>query len=180
MILEGDNMNAEALISFASAMFAILNPTGAIFSKTTTPTKTTRTMSDKFDQCCRRFKEEIRTAEARLEQVGRQAESATEHGVDALEARLKEAEAKCDAAREHASEAGHRLKQFLEEKKDTAIAKFEDWKTDHDISKIEKHADKTEQQALDTIVLAAFAILEAEVAIVDALKARKMAIEVAG
>jgi hypothetical protein len=137
-------------------------------------------MSEKLDQCCKRFKEEIRTAETHLEQVGRHVESATEHGVDALELRLKEAEAKCDASRDHASQAGLRIKQFLEEKKEGAISWLENWKTDRDISKLEKHADKREQQALDAIALAAFAILEAEVSLVEALKARKVAIEVAG
>ena len=137
-------------------------------------------MSDKLDQCCKRFKEEIRTAEVHLEQVGRHVESATENGVDALELRLKEAEAKCEASREHATQAGLRLKQFLEEKKDAAVSRFEDWKTDRDISKLEKHADKSEQQALDAIAFAAFAILEAEVALVEALKTRKIAIEIAG
>jgi hypothetical protein len=145
----------------------------------TNPTKE-NIMSDKLNQYCKRFEEEIRTAEAHLEQVGSHVESATEHGVDALELRLKEAEAKCDASREHASQAGLRIKHFLEEKKEATVSKFEDWKTNRDITKLEKHADKSEQQALDAITLAAFAIMEAEISLVEALKARKIAIEVAG
>jgi DnaJ-class molecular chaperone len=50
-----------------------------------------------------------------------------------------------------ATEAGERMKQFLAEAKDPAIAKFEDWRTDRDIAKIEKHAGKAEQQAVDAI-----------------------------
>jgi len=46
--------------------------------------------------------------------------------------------------------------------------------------KLEKDADKKEQCAVDAVVVAAYALLEAEVAIVEALKARKIAIEVAG
>jgi hypothetical protein len=137
-------------------------------------------MSDKLDQYIKRFRERISTAEAHLKEVAGHVESATEHGVDTLEVHLKEAEAKCDASREQASQAGLRLKQFLEEKKESSVSKFEDWKTDRDISKLEKHADKSEQQALDAIALAAFAILEAEVSFVEALRARKIAIEVAG
>ena len=38
----------------------------------------------------------------------------------------------------------------------------------------------TEQGAVDAVIVAAYALLEAEVAIVEALKARKVAIEVAG
>ena len=137
-------------------------------------------MSDKLDQCCKRLNEEIKTAETHLQQVGHHLASATENDVESLELRLKEAVAKCDAKREHAAQAGRRIKQFLEDTKNSAVAKIEDWKTDREIGKLEKHADKREQQAVDAIVVAAFAILEAEVAIVEALKARKTAIEVAG
>lgn len=137
-------------------------------------------MSEKLNQCCNRFKEEIKTAETHLKHAGDHVVSATESGVDALEVRLKEAVTQCDAKRDHAAQAGERVKQFLEETKDNAVSIFEEWKTNREISKIEKHADKAEEHAADAIVLAAFAILEAEVAIVDALKARKTAIEVAG
>lgn len=137
-------------------------------------------MNDKLNQCCARLKDEIKEAEAHLQQAGHHLAAATEDGVDALEVRLKDAVAKCDAKREHATQAGQRIKQFLEETKDNAVARFEDWKTNREIAKIEKHADQKEQQAVDAIVVAAFAILEAEVAVVEALKARKMAIEVAG
>ena len=98
----------------------------------------------------------------------------------ALEVRGKEALAKCEAKREEATEAGERIKHFIEETKNMAVTKYEDWKTDREIDKIENHADNAEQQAVDAILLAAYAILKAEVAMVEALKARKIAIEVAG
>jgi hypothetical protein len=137
-------------------------------------------MSEKLEQRCKQFKEKIRAAEVGLDKISHHVESVAEHGVDSLGIQLKEAEAKYEASREHAAAASLRITQFLEEKKDDAVAKFEDWKTDRDIEKIEKQADKKEQQALDAITVAAFAILEAEVSLVDALRARKMAIEVAG
>jgi len=137
-------------------------------------------MSNKLDQCCNRLKAEINTAATCLAQAGHHVSSATEAGVDTLETRLKEALAKCDAQREHAAQSGNRIKQFIEEARQNAVARFEEWKTNREIAKIEKHADQKEQQAVDAIVLAAFALLEAEVAIVEALKARKTAIEVAG
>ena len=137
-------------------------------------------MSERLDQCCNRLKAEIKTAEACLGQAGQHVSSATETGVTALETRLKDALAKCEAQREQAAQAGHRIKQFLEEAKDNAVARFEDWKTNREIAKIEKHADQKEQQAADAIVVAVFALLEAEVAIVEALRARKVAMEVAG
>jgi hypothetical protein len=137
-------------------------------------------MSNKLDQCCERFKKEIKLVEAHLGQVSHHVESAAEHGVDALEGRLKEAKAKCEISRRNADEAAGRIKEFLEEKIDSAVTKLEEWKTDRDIEKVEKRADRKEQYAIDLMVLATFAVQGAEVALVDALAARKFATEVAG
>ena len=137
-------------------------------------------MSEHLHQCCNRLKEEVNTAECCLTKVGHHLESAMATEVDALEAELKKATATCEAKREQAVHAGQRIKQFIEEVTNTAVTKYEDRKTNREIVKIEKAADKKEQQAVDAIVVAAFALLEAEVAIVDALKTRKMAVEVAG
>ena len=137
-------------------------------------------MSTKLDQCCERLKEELKNTEICLTNMSAHLTLATEEQVEGLEARWKTALAKCDARREDAENAGQKLRQFLEEKKAEVISKYEDWKTDREIDKLEKHADKLEDQAVNAIVVAAFALLEAEVAIVEALKARKIAVEVAG
>ena len=137
-------------------------------------------MNENFDQCCDRLKEELKTVESYVRKAGHHVESAAEHGVDGLERRLNEAVALCDEKRGSATDAADRLKDFVEEKKKNAVGKFEEWKTDREISKIEMHADELEEQAVDAIVVAAYALLEAEVAVVDALKARRLAIDVAG
>ena len=137
-------------------------------------------MSDQMEHSRERLQAGIRTAEVHLKDASSHVESAVEHGIEVLDQQCTEALAKCDASRAKADEAGVRMKHFLAEAKDQAIAKFEDWKTDRDIAKIEKHADNAEQQAVDALELAAFAIIEAEVAVVEALRARKVAIEVAG
>jgi translation initiation factor 2B subunit (eIF-2B alpha/beta/delta family) len=137
-------------------------------------------MSEKLDQCRDRLKEEIKSVETNLAQAGQHLVSGTETKVDALEARLNESLTTWESKREHALQAGQRIRQFMEEVKEGAVSKFEDWKTDREISKLEHDADKKEEHAVDAIAVAAFAILEAEVAIMEALKARKIAIEVAG
>ena len=137
-------------------------------------------MSTKLNQCCTRLNAEIKTAEASLADMSGHLASATEEKIEDLEARWKNAVAKCEAKREDAMSAGQKFRQFLEEKKAEVISKYEDWKTDREIEKLEKRADKLEDQAVNAVVVAAFALLEAEVAIVEALKARKIAIEVAG
>ena len=137
-------------------------------------------MNNKLEQCIGRVQDEIKTIETSLADTGNHLTSAVEHKVEDLEAGWKNALAKCDAKREEAGQAGQRLRQYLVEKKDELISKYEDWKTDREIAKLEKHADQKEQQAVDAVIVAAYALLEAEVAIVEALKARKVAIEVAG
>lgn len=137
-------------------------------------------MNNKLEQCIERLKNEVKTVETGLTDTSRHLTTAVEEKVDALDARWKNALAKYEARREEAGQAGHRLREFLEKKKDELVTRYEDWKADHEIGKLEKHADQKEQQAVDAVVVAAFALLEAEVAILEALKARKTAIEVAG
>jgi hypothetical protein len=137
-------------------------------------------MSDRLNQCCDRLKEEIKIAEACLADMGQHLASASEERVEGLDARLKHAADQCNARRDQARNAALGIRQFLEQTGSEVLSKYEDWKTDREIEKIEKQADKLEDQAANAVVLAAFALLEAEVTIVKALKARKMAIEVAG
>jgi hypothetical protein len=137
-------------------------------------------MNNKLEQCINRVQDEIKVVETSLADTSNHLATAVEQKAESLEANWKNALAKCDAKREQAGQAGQRLRQYLEEKKDELISKYEDWKTDREIEKLEKHADQKEQQAVDAVVVAAFALLEAEVAIVEALKDRKVSIEVAG
>jgi hypothetical protein len=137
-------------------------------------------MSTKLDQCCERLKEELKTTEICLTDMSAHLSSAAAEKVEGLEARWKAALAKCDAKREDAEKAGQRIRQFLAEKKAEVISKYEDWITDQEIERLERHADQLEDQAVNAVMVAAFALLEAEVAIVEALKARKIAVEVAG
>lgn len=137
-------------------------------------------MNDRLEQFRKSLEVEIQAAEASLAKAAHHLTISSEAGVEALETGLKETLGKIEAKREQAEHAGHRIKQFIEESASQAISKYEDWKTDREIEKLEKQADKIEQQAVDAILVAAFALLQAEATIVEALKARKIAIEVAG
>lgn len=137
-------------------------------------------MSEKLNKCCQRLKEDVQTAESHLVRVGKHLASAAEAAGETLESHLTQAVEKCDSEREHAAKATERIKDFLHDAKETTIAKYEEWKTDREIEKIENDAERLEEIAVDSIVVAAFAIMEAEVAVVKALRARKVAIEVAG
>lgn len=137
-------------------------------------------MSHPLEHFRKKIGEEIKVAEASLAKAVQHLTSLTESGVEAIENQLGETMLKCEAKRDQAEQAGQRIKLFLEEKTAHAVVKYEEWKTDHEIEKLEKHADKRERQAVDAIIVAAYALMEAEIAIMEALKARKTAIEVAG
>jgi hypothetical protein len=137
-------------------------------------------MNDRLEQFRKALEGEIQSAEASLAKAVRHLKTSSETGVATLESGLKETLAQCEARREQAEHAGQRIKRFIEESASQALSKYEDWKTDREIGKLEKHADECEQQAVDAIIVAAYAMLQAEAAIVEALRARKVAIEVAG
>lgn len=127
-----------------------------------------------------RIEAEIEAAESSLAKARHQLQSAADSGKESLELTLHDARARHEAKREEASHAGQRIKQWLEETKDHAIEKIEDWKTDREIDKIEKDADRKEEHAVDALVVAVHALLAAEVALAEAQKARRLAIDVAG
>ena len=75
-------------------------------------------MNNKLEQCINRVQDEIKTNETSLADTGNHLTTAVEQKAESLEAGWKNALAKCDAKREEAGQAGQRLRQFLEEKKD--------------------------------------------------------------
>lgn len=137
-------------------------------------------MTERFSQLYRQIKEQVTEAENCLKDLVHHLKSPHESSPKEFDHHLKTINERCHASCEQAVEAGHRLKHFIEEAKTEAIAHFEDWKTDRAIAHLEAQADKKEHHAVDALILAAHSILEAEVAIAEALKARKTVIEVSG
>ena len=137
-------------------------------------------MTERFSQLYRQIKEQVTGAENCLTDLSGHLKSPHESSPKEFDLHLKTINERCHASCEQAVEAGHRLKHFIEEAKTEAVAHFDDWKTDRAIAHLEAQADKKERHAVDALILAAHSILEAEVAIAEALKARKTVIEVSG
>ncbi len=137
-------------------------------------------MNRKLDHCILRFEENLRSAETHLTATRGHLAAAAEESVGELEARGKNALAHLETKREQAAAARQKAIHYLEGKKDELIAKFEDWRADREIEKLERAADAKEEHAVDAVITATYALLEAEIAILEALKARKIAVEVAG
>lgn len=137
-------------------------------------------MSDKLNQCIHRFEETLKSTETSLAETRNHLTAAVRENVEELETRAQTALARLDAKREQAVTARQKVVDYIEEKKDELIAKFENWRVDREIEKLEKTADVKEEHAVNAVIAAAYALLEAEVAVLDALKARRIAVEVAG
>ncbi|HRQ87307.1 MAG TPA: hypothetical protein PLA50_00805 [Bacteroidia bacterium] len=137
-------------------------------------------MSDKLNQCILRFEENLKSAETYLTETKDHLTAAVKESADELETRTRNAMARLETRREQAAEAKEKILHYLEEKKDELITKLEDWRVDREIEKLERTADAKEEHAVNAVIAAAYALLEAEAAVLDALKARKIAVEVAG
>ena len=134
-------------------------------------------MNEKLKQYCDRLQEEVKTAQTRLARVAQHLVSPELTPLAGWKALLQEARTQCAAKREPAQQAGQRVKVWLEEIENTGGAKFDDSKLDREATKAENQADKEEGLALDAMLVAAHAILQAEVAILRAFKTRKTALD---
>ena len=76
-------------------------------------------------------------------------------------------------------DAEAKAKSWIETKVAETEAEIEDWKTKREIHKLDKRADYSEDYAAAAIILAAAAVDEAEMAILDAVVARMLAEETA-
>jgi hypothetical protein len=136
-------------------------------------------MNDELKQYCDRLREQVKIAENCLVRVGQHLVSPELTPLADLKALLQEATTKCAARREPAQQAGQRVKVWLEEVENKAGAPFDHSNLDREVIRAENQADREEGLALDAMLVAAHAILQAEVAILKAFKTRKTAVDLA-
>lgn len=126
-----------------------------------------------------------------LDELGKKLRAKLDSGIDQLKATKthledfqKETEAsitaKLNAAKETleskkqaAMAAKDRLAELVEAKKTETKAAVAEWKANHDRKKLDKHAERAEKYADDCIEVALFSAAEAQVAILEAVAARK-------
>ena len=134
-------------------------------------------MDDKLKQYCGRLQEEVKSAETCLARVGQHLVSPELTPLADWKTLLQAATTECREKSEPARQAAERVKVWLEEIEDGAGTPFDDSHLDREAVKAENQADKEEGLALDAVLVAAHAILQAEVAILRAFKTRKTAFD---
>lgn len=134
-------------------------------------------MDDKLKQYAERLLEEVKIAETRLARLGQHLASPELTSLAEWKTRLREAATQWRAKREAAAQAGQRVKAWIEEMEHATGAPFDDSNLAGEVSKAESQANREEGLALDAMVVAAQAILQAEVAILKAFTTRKTAFD---
>jgi hypothetical protein len=90
-----------------------------------------------------------------------------------IQDKLASAEKTLDAKKQDAVAAKDRLEDYVSAKTSETKAAVAEWKATHDQKKLEKHAERAEKNAEDCIEIAMCAAAEAQVAILEAVAARK-------
>ena len=136
-------------------------------------------MNDELKQHCDRLQEELKIAQDCLARVGQSLTSPEAIPLAEWKVLLQEATTRCNAMREQAQQAGQRFKAWMEESEKRKEAPFEDSDLDGEVSRAEKQADLEEGVARDAMRVAAYANLQAEVAILKAFTTRIRASDLA-
>ena len=108
----------------------------------------------------------LKAAKAHLEDVQKETE-------DAIQTKLNAAKETLDAKKQEAASAKARLTELVEAKKTETKAAVDEWKASHDRKKLEKRAERAEKYADDCIEVALCSAAEAQVAILEAVAARR-------
>ena len=136
-------------------------------------------MNEKLKQYCDRLQDEVKTAEASLARVGQHLINPELTPLADWKASLQEATTECKAKREQAQQAAQRVKVWFEEMENRAATPLDESNLDREAINAENRADREEGLALDAMLVAAHAILQAEVAILKAFGTRKTAVDLA-
>lgn len=136
-------------------------------------------MSSTRTERYQRLQEQVIGVQNCLGQVGQHLESAAVTPLATWVSLLQQATAHCEATRQPAQEAGKRLQVWLEQSANKAPAPFDYADLDGEIARLEDEAAKLEGLAADAVLAAAQAVREAELVVLNALKSRTQAIELA-
>lgn len=134
-------------------------------------------MSDEATKCGDLLQEEIGIAEAILARLRQHLASPELTPVAQWKALLEEATTTLRAGSERAQQAGERVKSWMEEVDKGTPAPLDESDLDGEVIRIESKADKEQRLALDAMVVAAHAILQAECAVLEASHSQKVAID---
>ncbi len=132
-------------------------------------------MNEKVEQIQNELSARLETLRQRLDEVKANIEDTANESREALHKKGQEIEARFDADQQKLKDAQARAELWLAVKAAEAGEKILDREYQIEVEKLEKRADQAEDYAASAVILAAAAIDEAELAILEAIGARILA-----
>ena len=134
-------------------------------------------MSDKIEALKAKVDGQLATARARLDEVRADIDAAADATGDKLEEKGAQLKTRFEADKAKIDEARENAQAWLDSKKQESDDAIAQWKHNREVEKLEKRADKAEDNAAACVVIAAAAIDDAQFAILEAIGARLLAEE---
>ena len=129
-------------------------------------------MADKSEDLKRRISEQIDAAKEKLDMLKRDIASMHEEDMAALRDRQTEIRGRLEQQKSRARELQDRITSWKNEKQEQAVDAIASWKQKLELEKLQRHAERAEDYALDMVTIAANDFEEAEQAVFEAIAAR--------
>ena len=118
------------------------------------------------------FAVQLNNVEGHLAKVGESIKAAPQQAANAVRSSIDSAKAQHAQNMQKVADAKAKLEERMNAKKEEVETQVEEWKTNHEISKLEKRADNAEGYAVAAIDFAASCVAEADLATLEAIVAR--------
>lgn len=129
-------------------------------------------MADKSEDLKRKISAQIDAAKEKLDALKRDIASMHEEDMAALRERQSEFRDRLEQQQSRAQQLQARITSWKNEKQAHAINALAAWKEQREIEKLQKHAERARDYALDMVAVAANDFEEAEQAVFEAIAAR--------
>ena len=130
-------------------------------------------MNIDFDEIGKKLHEKIDSSINGLKTIKAQIEYIQKDTETAIQTKLTAAKESVEGKKQEAAAAKARLEGLIEEKKTETETAVAEWRTNRDRKKLEKRAERAEQYADVCVEMVQSAAMQAEVAILEAVAARK-------
>ena len=137
-------------------------------------------MSERIDRFCDNLRGQLNTVEDRLGQVKSSLSAVREDTEATLRSKIEQVKASWDAGQQEVEAARDKLKARIEERGAETQAQIEEWRSKREKEKLQRRAESAENYAAAAMVVSMATVQEAEISMLEAVEARRLADEAAG
>jgi len=135
-------------------------------------------MGEEIDQFCEDLRTKLTVIENHLTTVGDSIKAAPSEAKEAISAKIDAAKTMHAQNMQVIADTKGKLEARVQERKSEIASEIQEWKTNRETEKLEHRAKKAENYAIFAIEFAAAATAEADLAVLEAIAARRETKEV--